>query len=110
MCVYGLYLVILVLLSSLPGHPSTVAEIYRYPVHLHLAPPLWFTAVVFRGHLLHQKTKVLALLCSAIGVILRLAILVELQLVTGTDGRTGVGSHTPHVRSPEEYPAQGHSI
>ena len=83
-----LFSVYLVLLSSLPGHLSTVAEIYRYPVHLHLAPPLLFTAVVFRGHLLHQKTKVLALLCSAIGVILRLAILVQLQLVTGTDGRT----------------------
>ena len=44
------------------------------------------TPVEFRGHLWLQKTRVPGLSCGVICVILRLAILVELRLVT--DGRT----------------------
>jgi len=45
-------------------------------------------AVEFRGDLWHQKTKVPE--CGVVRVILRLAVLVELRLVTDeqTDGRT----------------------
>ena len=43
------------------------------------------TAVEFRGDLWQQKTRVPALSCGAVYVILRLAVLVELRLVTDTD-------------------------
>ena len=55
------------------------------PPHLHLAPPQGVTAVEFRGDLWCQKTRVPGLSCSFVCVILRLAVLVELQLVTDTD-------------------------
>jgi len=42
--------------------------------------------VEFRGDLWHQKTRVPGLSCGVICVILRLAVLVELRLVT--DGQT----------------------
>jgi len=44
------------------------------------------TPVEFRGDLWHQKTRVPGLSCGVVCVILRLAVLVELRLVT--DGRT----------------------
>ena len=44
------------------------------------------TPVEFRRDLWHQKTSVPGLLCGVVYVILRLAVLVELRLVT--DGRT----------------------
>jgi len=44
------------------------------------------TPVEFRGDLWHQKTRVPALSCGVVCVILRLAVLVELRLVT--DGQT----------------------
>jgi len=44
------------------------------------------TPVEFRGDLWHQKTRLLGLSCGVVCVILRLAVLVELRLVT--DGRT----------------------
>ena len=40
------------------------------------------TPVEFRGDLWHQKTRVPQLSCGVVGVILRLAVLVELRLVT----------------------------
>ena len=43
------------------------------------------TPVVFRGDLWHQKTRVTGLSCGVVYVILRLAVLVELPLVTDTD-------------------------
>ena len=43
------------------------------------------TPVEFRGNLWHQKTRVSGLSCGVIRVILRLAVLVELGLVTDTD-------------------------
>ena len=48
------------------------------------------TPVEFRGDLWLQKTRVPVLLCGVVCVILRLAILVEHQLVTDeqTDGQT----------------------
>jgi len=51
------------------------------PPNLHLAPP-----VEFRGDLWRQKTIVPGLSCGVVCVILRLAVLVELRLVT--DGQT----------------------
>ena len=44
--------------------------------------------VEFRGDLWHQKTRVPGLSCGVICVILRLAVLVELRLVTDTDTDT----------------------
>jgi len=52
------------------------------------------TPVEFRGDLWHQKTRLPGLSCGVVGVILRLAVLVEHRLVTDgqtdrqTDGRT----------------------
>ena len=43
------------------------------------------TPVEFRGDLWHQKTTVPGLSCGVVCVILRLAVLVELRLVTDTD-------------------------
>jgi len=52
------------------------------------------TPVEFRGDLWHQKTRVPGVSCGAVCVILRLAVLVELRLVTDgrTDGQTDTGS------------------
>jgi len=48
------------------------------------------TPVEFRGDLWLQKTRVPGLSCGVVYVILRLAVLVELRLVTDrrTDGQT----------------------
>jgi len=61
------------------------------PPHLYLAPPQGVIPVEFRGDLWHQKTRVPGLLCAVVFVILRLAILVELRLVT--DGQTQTQAH-----------------
>jgi len=52
--------------------------------------------VEFRGDLWRQKTRVPGLSCG-VGVILRLAVLVELRLVTDrrTDGQTDTDGHRP---------------
>jgi len=52
------------------------------PPHLHSAPPQGVTPVEFRGDLWLQKTRVSGLSCGVVCVILRLAVLVELRLVT----------------------------
>ena len=52
------------------------------PRHLHLVPPQGVTPVDFRGDLWRQKTRVVGLSCGVVCVILRLAVLVELRLVT----------------------------
>jgi len=64
------------------------------PPHLHLAPPQGVIPVEFRGDLWHQKTKFPGLLCGVVYVILRLAVLVELRLVTDeqTDGHRPMAS------------------
>ena len=51
------------------------------------------TPVEFRGDLWQQKTRVLGVSCDVVCVILRLAVLVELRLVTDgqTDRRTDTG-------------------
>ena len=56
------------------------------PPHLHLAPPQGVIPVEFRGYLRRSKTRVPGLSCGVVFVILRLAVLVELRLVT--DRRT----------------------
>jgi len=55
------------------------------PAHLHLAPQQGVIPVEFRGDLWQQKTSVPGLSCGVVYVILRLAVLVELRLVTDTD-------------------------
>jgi len=49
------------------------------------------TSVEFRGDLWLQKTRVPGLSCGVVFVILRLAVLVELRLVTDTDRQTDTG-------------------
>ena len=63
------------------------------PPHLHLAPLQGVTPVEFRGDLWLQKTRVPGLSCGVVCVILRLAVLVELRLVTDrkTDRQTDTG-------------------
>ena len=55
------------------------------PPNLYLAPPQGVIPVEFRGDLWHPKTRVPVLSCDVVCVILRLAVLVELRLVTDTD-------------------------
>ena len=43
------------------------------------------TPVEFRGDLWHRKTRIPWLLCGVVCVILRLAVLVEVRLVTDSD-------------------------
>ena len=50
------------------------------------------TPVEFRGELWRQKTRVPGLSCGVVQVILRLAVLVELRLVTDTDRQIDTGA------------------
>ena len=52
------------------------------------------TPVEFRGDLWHQKTRVPGLSWSVVCVILRLAVLVELRLVSDTDRQTDTDTDT----------------
>jgi len=49
--------------------------------------------IEFRGDLWHQKTRLPGVSCGVVCVILRLAVLVELRLVTDTD--TDTDRHRP---------------
>ena len=53
------------------------------------------TPVEFRGDLWHQKTRVPELSCGVVCVILRLAVLVELRLVTDRQTDTDTDRHRP---------------
>ena len=68
------------------AHLSKVADFD--PPHLHLAPPYGVTPVEFRGDLWLQKIRFPGLSWGVVIVILRLAILVELRIVTDTDRQT----------------------
>jgi len=46
--------------------------------HLHLAPPLGVIPFEFQKYFWHQKTRVSGLSCGLVGVILHLAVFVEL--------------------------------
>jgi len=52
------------------------------------------TPVEFRGDLLHQKIRVPGLSCGVVFVILRLAVLVELRLVTDGHRQTDTDTDT----------------
>jgi len=71
---------------DIAGYLSKVADFD--PPHLHLATPQGVTPVEFRGDLWPQKIRVPGLSFGVVCVILRLAVLVELRLVTYTDGQT----------------------
>ena len=49
------------------------------------------TPVEFRGDLCHKKTRIPVLSCGVVCVILRLAVLVELRLVTDKETDTDTG-------------------
>ena len=72
------------------GYSSKVAD--SDPPHLHSALSYGVTPVELRAYLWHQKTRVFGVSCGVVCVILRFAVLVELQLVTDrrtrTDGQT----------------------
>jgi len=53
-----------------------------------LAPPQGVIPVEFRGDLWHQKTRVPGVSCGVVCVILRLAVLVQLRLVTDRHRQT----------------------
>ena len=69
---------------------SYLSEVADFdPPYLHLAPPQGVTPVEFRGDVWRQKTRVPALSCGVVYVILRLAVLVELRLVMDRQTVTG---------------------
>ena len=74
---------------DIAGYLSKVADFD--PPHLHTAPSYGVTPAEFRGDLWHQKTRVFGVSCGVVCVILRLAVLVELRLVT--DGQTDRHGH-----------------
>ena len=76
---------------DIAGYLSKVAG-RKSPTLTHptcISCPVKVTLVEFHGDLWHQKTRVPGLSCCVICVILRLAVLVELRLVT--DRRTDTG-------------------
>ena len=77
------YVSILYPFRDIAGYFSKVADFD--PPHLQLVPPQGVTPVEFPGDLWRQKTRVPGLSYGVVYVILRLAILVELRLVTDTD-------------------------
>ena len=82
------YAYILYRFRDIASYLSKVADFD--PPHLHLAPSQGVIPVEFRTDLWHQKARLPALSCGVVCVILRLAVLVELRLVTDrrTDTRT----------------------
>ena len=61
------------------------------------------TPVEFRGDLWRQKSTVSGLSCGVVHVILRLAVLVELRLVTDTDSQTQTQTNTCPWRVPRMH-------
>ena len=86
------YMSILYRFRHIAGYYSKVAD-FDLP-HLHSAPSQGVTLVKCCGDLWHQKTRVPGLSCGVVCVILRLAVLVELRLVTDrqTDGHRSMAS------------------
>ena len=75
------------ILYRFPDIASYLSKVADFdPPHLHSAPPQGVIPVEFRGDLWHQKTRVSALSCGVVCLILRLAVLVELRLVTDGHG------------------------
>ena len=76
---------------DIAGYLSKVAD-FDLP-HLHSAPSYGVTPVEFRGDLWLQKSGIPGISCGVVYVILRLAVLVELRLVT--DRQTDRHRHRP---------------
>ena len=64
------------------------------PPHLHLSPPYWVIPFEFHSELWCQKTRVPALSCGVICVILRLAVLIQYRSVTDTHTDRQTDRHT----------------
>ena len=71
---------------DIAGYLSKVADFD--PPRLHSVPSEGVTPIEFRGDLWHQKTRLPGLSCGVVCVILRLAVLVELRLVTDRQTQT----------------------
>ena len=67
--------------------------------YLHLAPPQRLNRVEFRGNLWHQKTRFPGLSCSIVCVIRRLAILVDLRLVTDRHRHRAIAYYRASIAS-----------
>ena len=78
--------------------------------HLHLAPPLGVTPVEFRKKIWRQKTRVPGLSYGVVCVILRLAVLVELRLVTDTHTQTDTRTDTRPWHIPREHSSRGKKV
>ena len=80
---------------DIAGYLSKVADFD--PPHLHLALPYGVTPVEFRGDLWRQKTRVPALSCGVVCMILRFVVLVEHRLVTDglRQADTDTDRHSP---------------
>ena len=69
------------------------------PPHLYLASPQGVIPVKFRGDLWLPKTRVPGISCDVVFVILRLAVLVELRLVTHRQTDTQTDRRTDEHRA-----------
>ena len=76
---------------DIAGYLSKVADFDSQPA---FGAPSGLTPVEFRGDLWHPNTRVSGLSCGVVCVILCLAILVELRLVTDTDGHRQTDTDT----------------
>ena len=72
--------------QDISGYLSKVVDFN--PPHLHLAPPVGGDHGQISGDLWRRKSRVTGLSCGVVCVILRLALLVQLRLVTDTDTDT----------------------
>jgi len=83
---------------KLPYNKLSKVTYFNLP-HLHLAPPLGVTAYEFHRDLWHMKTRILALSCSIICVILGLAIiLLKQDTVSGTGITWAIRKSAPRFR------------
>jgi len=86
------YVSILYRFRDIAGYLSKVAD-FDHPTCIRR--PRRGDPVEFRGDLWHQKTRLPVVSCGVVCVILLFTVLVELRLVTDTDGQTQTDRHRP---------------